>query len=549
MNNQDPNKIQSSDHITSSSTEKKMIRRTYKDAINALNTLQSNFSTIDAVRKSGINRNSMLMPEMIEWVRRIGYKPSDFNKLNVIHVTGTKGKGSTCAFVQSIINQYKVPILLSNPTSPSIPITNNNSNENLNDNNRNGRSLSTTSSNHSIDISKITKIGLYTSPHLKTVRERIMINGKPISEELFTKYFFEIWNRLDESKSDPEIFPHMGNDIKPAYFRYLTLLSFHAFISEGVDTAIYEVGVGGEYDSTNIFESPTACGISALGIDHTIMLGNTIEEIAWNKSGIFKKNASCFTVPQPESALKVIKNRSIEKNVGSFDIINDRSDLNDIKLGLNGDFQKQNASLAIALCSAHLKKLGYQIDIDTLPDEFIRGLETAKWPGRCQIIEDPKRKSDLIWFIDGAHTEDSVRNGSHWFTQVTSPEKKRVLLFNQQTREPSVLLKTLFEQMNNSNLKFDHVIFTTNVTWSSGNYSDDLVSINTDSAAVNSLDVQTQMAEIYNKLDKKARKHLFHDIETSVNFIRTLEGPLDVFVCGSLHLVGGFLVVLDGKQQ
>lgn len=546
-----------------------MNRRTYKEAINALNTLQSNFATIDAVRKSGINRNAMLMPEMIEWVRRIGYKPSDFNKLNVIHVTGTKGKGSTCAFVQSILNQYKVPILLSSPSlAPASQSNLSNINKSTidtklddasaavhNSPHDNTRSLSNNSlsadtvSNQSIDISKITKIGLYTSPHLKTVRERIMINGKPISEELFVKYFFDIWNRLDESKSDPETFPHMGDGIKPAYFRYLTLLSFHAFMSEGVDTAIYEVGVGGEYDSTNVFESPTACGISALGIDHTIMLGNTIEEIAWNKSGIFKKNAACFSVPQPESAMKVIEERAKEKNVAHFEIVNERSDLSEITLGLNGDFQKQNASLAIALCHAHLTRLGYQVDIDTLPDEFVRGLENAKWPGRCQIIEDPKRKSELTWYIDGAHTEDSVRNGSHWFTQVTNPEKKHVLLFNQQTREPGVLLKTLFEQMENANLKFDHVIFTTNVTWSNGVYSDDLVSINTDNNAVSSLDVQTQMAEIYNKLDKKARKHLFHDIETSVNFIRTLEGPLDVFVCGSLHLVGGFLVVLDAKPR
>lgn len=555
--------------LTDNSNSKNMNRRTYKEAIHLLNTLQSNFATIDAVRKSGINRNSMLMPEMIEWVRRIGYKPSDFNKLNVIHVTGTKGKGSTCAFVQSIINQYKVPILLSSPSLNAAQNNNGNidnlhplnhssstnytDNTNNNVNNINTRSFSNVSSsaesNHSIDISKITKIGLYTSPHLKTVRERIMINGKPISEELFVKYFFEVWNRLNESKSDAEIFPHMGDGIKPAYFRYLTLLCFHTFVSEGVDTAIFEVGVGGEYDSTNVFESPTACGISALGIDHTIMLGNTIEEIAWNKSGIFKKNAYCFSVPQPESALNVIQERAVEKCVAKFEVVNERSDLNEIKLGLNGDFQRQNASLAVALCHAHLTRLGYQIDINTLPDEFVHGLENAKWPGRCQIIEDPKRKSDLTWYIDGAHTEDSVRNGSHWFTQVTVPEKKRVLLFNQQTREPGVLLKTLFGQMETANLKFDHVIFTTNVTWSSGDYSDDLVSINTDNHAVSSLDVQTQMAEIYNKLDRKARKHLFHDIETSVNFIRTLEGPLDVFVCGSLHLVGGFLVVLDGKPH
>lgn len=281
----------SSDHSNPASyTSNNMNRqRTYKEAINALNSLQSNFATIDAVRKSGINRNSMLMPEMIEWVRRIGYKPSDFNKLNVIHITGTKGKGSTCAFVQSILNQYRLPVILNNANNIDNSILSDVNSIKDNNNLSNNTRSHSTSSNASSDISKITKIGLYTSPHLKTVRERIIINGKPISEELFTKYFFEIWNRLDNSKSDANIFPHMGDGIKPAYFRYLTLLSFHAFVSEHVDTAIYEVGVGGEYDSTNVFETPTACGISALGIDHTVMLGNTIEEIAWNKAGIFKK--------------------------------------------------------------------------------------------------------------------------------------------------------------------------------------------------------------------------------------------------------------------
>ncbi|GMM30437.1 tetrahydrofolate synthase [Martiniozyma asiatica (nom. inval.)] len=522
-----------------------MMPRTYKNAIHALNTLQSNFATIDAARKAGQTRNHLLMPEMIEWVRRIGYKPEHFNKLNVIHVTGTKGKGSTCAFVQSILNQYRKP-LVSVSSSASV--------KTLSGSEDDSRSFSTGSL---ASVTRISKIGLYTSPHLKTVRERIMINGKPISEELFAKYFFEIWDRLESSSSDLSIFPDMGEDIKPAYFRYLTLLSFHTFVSEGIDTAIYEVGVGGEYDSTNVFEHPTACGISALGIDHTFMLGNTIEEIAWNKSGIFKPEAACFSVEQPQSAMKVIQDRFEEKNGGSFEIIKPREDLDEIKLGIDGIFQKQNASLAIALCHAHLTKLGYSIDIadGELSPKFIRGLELAKWAGRCQIIADPKRKekdNELTWFIDGAHTKESVYNASQWFSTASKTEAQqdntKILLFNQATRDPEALLKTLYDTVNEANVKFDHVIFTTNVTWSTGDYSDDLVSLNTDNSKVESLEVQTQMAQFWNTLDKKSRKHMFPSIETGVNFIRTLEGKLDVFVCGSLHLVGGFLVVMDAKK-
>jgi folylpolyglutamate synthase len=80
----------------------------------------------------------------------------------------------------------------------------------------------------------------------------------------------------------------LPNPDKPAYFRFLTLVAFHALMQENVDVAILEVGVGGEYDSTNIIENPIVCGITALGLDHVTVLGNTIDSIAWHKAGIIK---------------------------------------------------------------------------------------------------------------------------------------------------------------------------------------------------------------------------------------------------------------------
>ncbi len=75
---------------------------------------------------------------------------------------------------------------------------------------------------------------------------------------------------------------------KPSYFRYLTLVAFHTFMQENVDAVILEVGVGGEYDATNVIESPVVCGITSLGMDHVAVLGDTIEKIAWHKAGIIK---------------------------------------------------------------------------------------------------------------------------------------------------------------------------------------------------------------------------------------------------------------------
>lgn len=116
----------------------RMVGKTYRDAVTALNSLQSNYANIMAIRQTGDRKNTMTLLEMHEWSRRIGYSASDFNKLNIVHITGTKGKGSTAAFTSSILGQYK---------------------------------------------EQLPRIGLYTSPHLKSVRERIRINGEPISEE------------------------------------------------------------------------------------------------------------------------------------------------------------------------------------------------------------------------------------------------------------------------------------------------------------------------------------------------------------------------------
>lgn len=210
-------------------------------------------------------------------------------------------------------------------------------------------------------------------------------------------------------------------------------MAYHLFIVEGVDSAVIECGIGGEYDSTNIITEPTVTAVTALGIDHVGVLGNTIEEIAWHKAGVFKKGALALSVPQPESALDVLKKRAGEAGT-ELHVVNRIPAIanGEVKLGLAGDFQKSNASLAVATAVAHLKTIGLTdvpdpTNIETLPAEFIKGLEEVKWPGRCDI----RKEGSISWCLDGAHTLDSIQVAGEWFADVSRQSKARkfILLF------------------------------------------------------------------------------------------------------------------------
>ena len=167
----------------------------------------------------------------------------------MVHVAGTKGKGSTCAFVSSFLQQR-------------------------------GRTFGFPK-----------KIGLYTSPPLMTTRERIQINAKPISEQLFTTYTFEVWEKLWYHASQTA----NGLENMPRYRQFLMLLSLHVFAREKVEIAIYETHSGGEYDYTNIIK-PAVTGITIIGMDYVRALGPKIENIAWHKAGIFKAGVPVFSM-------------------------------------------------------------------------------------------------------------------------------------------------------------------------------------------------------------------------------------------------------------
>ncbi|KAI9807880.1 MAG: hypothetical protein M1825_005186 [Sarcosagium campestre] len=546
--------------------------RSYAEAVAALNTLQSNHATLEAIRRSGRSMNTEAIPEMIEWCRKAGYdthllllcgakfgsvgQQSDFDRLNPIHIAGTKGKGSTSAFIASILSQYRKPedATISSVSSSSA-----------------AASTPALTATGSKSKTRLDKIGLYTSPHLRSVRERIQINGEPLSESQFARYFFATWDRLEAAAQNAGL-PADRPANKPAYFRFLTLMALHAYMEEGVDTAVIEAGIGGEYDSTNILVRPSVTGITNLGIDHVAILGSTIDEIAWHKGGIIKVGVPIYTVSlQPESALKVLRDRAAAKGAPLF-IVGRHPALEEgggVELGLAADFQKTNASLAIAIAAAHLRSLG-QGDVpsnaeSTLPQEFVRGLAQVRWPGRCETRQDTL--APLTWHIDGGHTLDSITLAAKWFASSLSGASDgaapRILIFNQQTRDASALARALHVTVADAirhQRPFTHVGLCTNITFRDGGCKPDLVSVGTSSADVADLTVQNELARLWSEMESGAagsgseptRVVVMRTIEETVEWARGVaaeskDGAVG-FVTGSLHLVGGFLEVLEREE-
>lgn len=411
-----------------------LLTPTYDNALQLLSLLQSNKTVINlfAASPNGADINASAIPEMKAWLSRAGYAPSDLARLRCVHVAGTKGKGSVCAFTTSILRQY-----------PAVA----------------GR------------------VGTYTSPHLVSVRERICLDGAPIPRDTFVTYFFELWNRLsDAARREGDVIPEgaeLGADgpaTKPFYFRFLTLLAFHAFLRERVTSAVIECGIGGEYDSTNVLppEAVSASAVTQLGIDHVNMLGDTVEKIAWHKAGIFKKDVPAYTYQAKraphgdDGVVKVLGERADEK--GTF-----LSTLDDCQVRawkgvpnpqMEGAFQKGNMALATVVARRHLQSLGHNFDpspsfhndgkplpghLDAVPSPFLTGLQSAKLRGRCETVTQDR----IQWYLDGAHTADSLAQVARWFAAKMAREDSiRVLIFNQQDRANAPqLLRTLLDEL------------------------------------------------------------------------------------------------------
>jgi dihydrofolate synthase/folylpolyglutamate synthase len=313
-----------------------------------------------------------------ERLTRFGYNSTNFNlsrmqklltaagnphkKFQSVHVAGTKGKGSTCHMLANMLEGSGY------------------------------------------------KVGLYTSPHLVDMRERIMINHQMIPEPAFVKLLNKIIPQIREMEKN-----------RPTLFEILTCVGFMYFAEEKVDLAVVEVGLGGRLDSTNLIK-PLVSAITMIGLDHTHILGGTLEKIAEEKAGIIKAGIPVISVPQTPGVKEVL-NRVAKTNKSQIRFTGEdidfsyrfessrltgphtriclttpRSKYEHLPVPLPGEHQAVNCGLALAILDT-LKEKGFKIN-----DQMaLEGLAKTRIGGRMELIsEDPRI------LIDGAHNPASM---------------------------------------------------------------------------------------------------------------------------------------------
>ncbi len=297
------------------------------------------------------------------------------NSCKTFHVAGSKGKGSTSAFISSIL--------------------------------------------HSANF----KTGLYTSPHILSFLERITQNQEFFSSDVYERSARQLMDCVN-SQSDS----HFLKDRPVTWFELVTLYSFLCFKNAGVDAAVFEVGLGGRLDATNIIK-PEVCCIGPIELEHTEFLGDTLEKIAAEKGGIIKENTPVFIAPQPERVKEVFRKIALEKNAPIFftdEICRITTSINPLNINdlnsfgmqtqissglfkrplnatlrLTGEFQAQNAALACLAVKTAFPEIS--------EEQIEKGLEAARLPARFELLPSPAKAPHIPYVIvDGAHTPKST---------------------------------------------------------------------------------------------------------------------------------------------
>jgi dihydrofolate synthase/folylpolyglutamate synthase len=256
------------------------------------------------------------------------------------------------------------------------------------------------------------RVGLYTSPHLLDVRERITINGELISQAELTRLIARIAQIVRQGGAE-------GN--APTYFEILTAVAFQYFKQQEVDIAIVETGLGGRFDATNVLR-PEVCGLTSISYDHMAELGNTLEEIAYEKAGIFKENVPIISAPQSKEVKTTLERvakatgapimfagedivfsyRFESSRVGGpqarIGVATATSRFDHLAVPLVGQHQAINCGVAVGLLD-QLKNRGFSLD----DENSIAGLAKVKLEGRMEMLCDDPRV-----LADGAHNAASI---------------------------------------------------------------------------------------------------------------------------------------------
>lgn len=257
-------------------------------------------------------------------------------------------------------------------------------------------------------------VGVYSSPHLVTIRERIRIGTEAIGESAFARLMSRVRDAAETIEADQGA---------ATYFECVTAAAFLYYAEQAVDVAVIEVGLGGRLDSTNIV-SPIVTAISAIQLEHTAILGDTLEKIAAEKAGIMKPGVPCLTIPQTDGVIEVFERVAAEKGAGllvlgreieftqRFEaahamgphmrvcVTTGQQVLEHLPVPFEGEHQAQNCGLALAILQ-QLAILGF----DHNERDVLLGLESSVKNGRLEEVW----KSPRV-IIDGAHTGESVRS-------------------------------------------------------------------------------------------------------------------------------------------
>jgi dihydrofolate synthase / folylpolyglutamate synthase len=329
--------------------------RTFRSALSFLNAR----TDYEKMTRVGYNTTNFNLSRMGRLLAAVGNPQKEFKS---VHIAGTKGKGSTATMLAAMLSNAGL------------------------------------------------KTGLYTSPHLNDIRERIQIDFQLIPEADMTRLLGKI----------APVVARLSKD-EPTFFEIMTTLSFMYFAEQKVDIAVVETGLGGRLDSTNVLK-PEVCGITSISFDHMNQLGHTLDKIAEEKAGIFKPGVPAVSSPQTSEARQALlrvaarvkaplrfTGKDIEfsyrfecsRAAGPHIRVSltcDGTRFEHLPVPLPGDHQAVNCGLALSLMVA-LKQRGFQID----DQKAIEGLAKARLPGRMEIVHDDPRI-----MVDGAHNAASV---------------------------------------------------------------------------------------------------------------------------------------------